>query len=115
MRRQIERGISANEKPMHALLRALPRSGRSAAAKRWFSEGEPTSIEPHSRKRALNDKIDRIYMEKESREGDTRVQQKLSWKMKHYFYIITEKIPVSGPSSTTVEKVIWDPQDFSDE
>jgi hypothetical protein len=61
-----------------------------------------------------NDKVNRIYMEKEFTNGDTAIQQRFTWKMQEYFYIITVKQPKDGPAVTTMDKVIWDPQFFGE-
>jgi hypothetical protein len=61
-----------------------------------------------------NDKVDRVYMERDFISGDTAIQQKLSWKMQEYFYIITMRQPKNGPAVTSLEKVIWDPQHFGE-
>lgn len=58
------------------------------------------------------DKVNRIYMEKEFREGQDFVQQKLTWVIEKYFYILTIRHPQQGSPVTTVEKVIWDPQSY---
>jgi hypothetical protein len=60
------------------------------------------------------DQVNRVYMEREFASGDTVVQQKLTWKMQEYFYIITLRQPKNGPAVTTMEKVIWDPQHFAE-
>lgn len=54
------------------------------------------------------DKVNRIYMERSSSAGDTLVQQKLTWKIAEYFYILTIRQPKAGPAVTSMEKVIWD-------
>lgn len=61
-----------------------------------------------------SDKVNRIYMEKEFTNGDTSIQQRFTWKMQEYFYIITVKQPKDGPAVTTMDKVIWDPQFFGE-
>jgi hypothetical protein len=61
-----------------------------------------------------DDKVNRVYMEREFTSGDTVIQQKLTWKMQEYFYIITVKQPKTGPAVTTMDKVIWDPQFFGE-
>jgi hypothetical protein len=61
------------------------------------------------------DKVDRVYMEKKYFHGDTTIDQKLSWRMKHYFYILTMLEPKKGKPVTKVDKVIWEPQDFTNE
>jgi hypothetical protein len=61
-----------------------------------------------------NDKVNRVYMEREFTSGDTVVQQKLTWKMQEYFYIISMRQPKNGPAVTSMEKVIWDPQYFAE-
>ena len=61
-----------------------------------------------------NDQVDRIYMEKEFTSGDTTIQQRFTWKVKEFFYIITVKQPKNGPAVTTMDKVIWDPQFFAE-
>jgi len=60
------------------------------------------------------DKVNRIYMERDFTSGDTAIQQKLTWKMLEYFYIITMRQPKNGPAVTSIEKVIWDPQQFAE-
>lgn len=60
------------------------------------------------------DQVNRVYMERAFTSGDTAVQQKLTWKMQEYFYIITMRQPKNGPAVTTMEKVIWDPQHFAE-
>ena len=61
-----------------------------------------------------NDKVVRVYMERDFTSGDTAIQQKLTWKMQEYFYIITMRQPKKGPAVTSLEKVIWDPQHFGE-
>jgi hypothetical protein len=61
-----------------------------------------------------SDKVSRIYMEREFTNGDTSIQQRFTWKMQEYFYIITVKQPKDGPAVTTMDKVIWDPQFFGE-
>jgi hypothetical protein len=61
-----------------------------------------------------NDQVNRIYMEKEFMSGDTSVQQRFTWKLREFFYIITVKQPKNGPAVTTMDKVIWDPQFFAE-
>jgi hypothetical protein len=61
-----------------------------------------------------NDQVKRIYMEKEFMSGDTTVQQRYTWKINEFFYIITLKQPKNGPAVTTMDKVIWDPQFFAE-
>jgi hypothetical protein len=53
-------------------------------------------------------------MEKDFTNGDTTIQQRFTWKMQEYFYIITVKQPKDGPAVTTIDKVIWDPQFFGE-
>ena len=60
------------------------------------------------------DKVNRVYMEREFSSGDTVIQQKLTWKMQEYFYIISMRQPKNGPAVTSMEKVIWDPQFFAE-
>ncbi len=60
------------------------------------------------------DQVKRIYMERSFNSGDTTIEQKLTWKMMEYFYVITIRQPKNGPAVTSMEKVIWDPQDFAD-
>jgi hypothetical protein len=61
-----------------------------------------------------DDKVNRVYMEREFTSGDTVIQQKLTWKMQEYFYIISIRQPKNGPAVTSMEKVIWDPQFFAE-
>lgn len=59
-----------------------------------------------------NQDVSRIYMERSWASGDTTIRQKLTWKMKQYFYIITIREPQQGTPVTTIEKLIWDPFQF---
>ncbi|QEC40926.1 hypothetical protein [Pseudobacter ginsenosidimutans] len=59
------------------------------------------------------DKVNRIYMEKEFRDGNDFVQQKLTWVIEKYFYILTIRHPQKGEPVTSIEKVIWDPQSYA--
>ena len=59
------------------------------------------------------DKVSRIYMEKESIQGDTLVQQKLVWKIKESCYRLTIRQAKQGAAITSIEKIIWDPQHFA--
>jgi hypothetical protein len=61
------------------------------------------------------DKVSRIYMERVVSSGDTLVQQKLTWKLEEYFYILTIRQPKAGPTVTSMEKVIWDPEHFNEQ
>lgn len=61
-----------------------------------------------------NDQVNRVYMEKDFSSGDTSIQQRFTWKMGEYFYITTVKQPKNGPAVTTIDKVIWDPEYFSE-
>jgi len=61
------------------------------------------------------DKVDRIYMERDFIRGDTSFHEKLTWKTGEYFYIISLQQPNNKPAVTSIEKVIWDPQHFSEE
>jgi hypothetical protein len=58
--------------------------------------------------------VSRIYMERSWSSGDTLVQQKLTWKLRQYFYIITIKQPQKGNPLTSIEKLIWDPEQFGE-
>lgn len=60
------------------------------------------------------DKVNRIYMEKEFKEGNDFVQQKLTWVIEKYFYILTIRHPQQGEPVSSVERVIWDPQSYAD-
>lgn len=61
------------------------------------------------------DQVNRLYMEKEWNENDTLVSQKLTWKFKAYFMIVTIKQPRQGAVITHVTQVIWRPDLFSEE
>jgi len=61
------------------------------------------------------DKVDRIYMERQYMKGDTAVQEKLTWKMQRFFYILTFLKPANGQPTTKIERVIWEPQDYHEE
>lgn len=58
------------------------------------------------------DKVSRFYLERSYSSGDTAIHQKLTWKTQQYFYIVTIKEPNKGNPTTTVEKMIWDPEQF---
>ncbi|MBO9200264.1 MULTISPECIES: hypothetical protein [Niastella] len=60
------------------------------------------------------DQVNRIYMERSFKSGDTTIEQKLTWKLQEYFYVVTVRQPKNGPAVTSMEKVIWDPQLFAD-
>ena len=60
------------------------------------------------------DKVNRIYYEKEFRDGNDFVQQKLTWVMGKYFYILTIRHPEKGEPVSSVERVIWDPESYAD-
>lgn len=62
-----------------------------------------------------NGQINRVYMERTYDKGDTVVKQKMTWKLKQYFYTITIKQPANGEASVTTEKVIWNPQLFQED
>jgi hypothetical protein len=59
------------------------------------------------------DKVTRVYMEKNFNSGDTLIQQRFTWKMQEYFYILTIRQPKAGPAVTSMDKVIWDPEFFA--
>lgn len=58
------------------------------------------------------DKVDMIYIERNAVNGDTSVSRRLSWKLGHYFIIVTNKETNSGYRNTTTERVIWEASDF---
>ena len=58
------------------------------------------------------DKVSRFYFEREWKQGDTAVQQKLTWKTGQYFYILTIRQPQGGTPVTQFEKLIWDPEQY---
>lgn len=61
------------------------------------------------------DQVNRLYMEKEWNDNDTAVSQKLTWKFKAYFMIVTIKQPRQGAVITNITQVIWRPDLFSEE
>ena len=61
------------------------------------------------------DKVSRIYMEKESKSGDTTIKQKLTWKIKQYFIITEIRKTPQGFNSVITRKATWDPQLYADE
>jgi hypothetical protein len=63
---------------------------------------------------STNNDVSRIYMEREWAAGDTLIRQKLTWKMKQFFYIITTREPRQGKSVTSIEKLIWDIGQFEE-
>jgi hypothetical protein len=88
-----------------------------------YTPKEEASAQPGSLQKVIvyikpnlaNDKVNRIYMERAFNSGDTLVQQKLTWKIEGYFYVLTIRQPKAGPAVTSMEKVIWDPQQFAGE
>lgn len=60
------------------------------------------------------DKVSRIYMEKETRKGDTTISHKMTWKIKQYLVIAAIKQAPGGYTSTRIQKAIWDPQHYVD-
>jgi len=60
------------------------------------------------------DKVSRFYIEREWKQGDTAVQQKLTWKTGQYFYILTIRHPQGGTPVTQFEKLIWDPEQYGE-
>lgn len=78
------------------------------------AEGSLRNVMVYLTPSTTTDNVNRIYMEREFTSGDTIVQQKLTWKMQQYFYILTIRQPKQGPAVTSMEKVIWDPQYFAE-
>ena len=60
------------------------------------------------------DKIKNVYIEKTYMSGDTTVQQKMTWKPKKSFQVITIKSLGSGAPDVHQLKVIWDPFSYQD-
>ena len=54
------------------------------------------------------DQVKSIYLQKNYRSGDTAISQKLYWKPKQRFQIITETTAGSAPPQSTVVNVVWD-------
>lgn len=61
------------------------------------------------------DKVNRVYMEKEFKNGDTIISQKLTWKMRSYFIIAENRQTPDGKSVVTTRKAIWDVRLFNEE
>lgn len=61
------------------------------------------------------DKVNRVYMEKVFRNGDTLVNQKLTWKMRSYFIIAESRQTPDGKSTVSTRKAIWDARLFNEE
>lgn len=61
------------------------------------------------------DKVNRVYMEKEFKKGDTIISQKLTWKMRSYFIIAENRQTPDGKSTVTTRKAIWDVRLFNEE
>lgn len=59
------------------------------------------------------EQVNRIYMERTGKIGDTVFTQKLTWKMKSYLIIAENRQTANGDNQTQVKKAIWDPQLFS--
>ena len=78
------------------------------------AEGSLKSVMVYLQPSLQTDKVNRIYMERAFSSGDTTIEQKLTWKLQEYFYIVTIRQPKNGPAVTSMEKVIWDPQFFAD-
>ncbi|OQP50909.1 hypothetical protein A4H97_03535 [Niastella yeongjuensis] len=76
--------------------------------------GSLRSVMVYLRPSLATDQVKRVYMERSFNSGDTAIDQKLTWKMMEYFYVITIRQPKNGPAVTSMEKVIWDPQYFAD-
>lgn len=62
-----------------------------------------------------HDKVERIYFERNTASGDTLKEQKFTWKMGDFFYILTVSQPKGGPAVTSMNKVIWNPEHFAEE
>lgn len=77
-------------------------------------EGSLRNVMVYLQPSLATDEVKRIYMERSFSSGDTTIEQKLTWKMMEYFYVVTIRQPKNGPAVTSMEKVIWDPQNFAD-
>ena len=60
------------------------------------------------------DKVNRIYLEKELKSGDTIISQKLTWKLRQYLIIAEIRQTTGGYESTSIRKAIWDAQLYAD-
>lgn len=63
----------------------------------------------------LTNNVNRVYLEREYRKGDTLCRENMTWKMQKYYIIVSWKEPPGAGSSTRIQKVIWDPEDFADD
>jgi hypothetical protein len=61
------------------------------------------------------DKVNRVYMEKEFKKGDTIISQKLTWKMRNYFIVAENRQTPDGKSVVTTQKAIWDVRLFNED
>lgn len=62
-----------------------------------------------------NNKVSRIYLERESASGDTSISHKLTWKMNEFCQIIESKKTSNGYNAVMVKKAIWEPTAFASE
>lgn len=62
----------------------------------------------------MGDQVSRLYIERDWKQGDTIMLQKLTWKTNQYFYIVTIRQLPGGTAYTQFEKLIWDPERFND-
>lgn len=55
------------------------------------------------------DQVKSIYMEKYHQQGDTAIQEKLFWKVDHYYQVIRSKQLANSQPLISQYKVVWDP------
>lgn len=60
----------------------------------------------------MGDKVDMVYLERDTVSGDTTTSQRLTWKMGHYFIIATNRETPGGYSKISKDQVIWESSDF---
>lgn len=62
-----------------------------------------------------NNKVSRIYLERELASGDTSLSQKLTWKMNEFCQVVETKRTSKGLNTVKVQKLIWEPSAFASE
>ena len=60
------------------------------------------------------DKIKNVYIERTYMSGDTTIEQKMTWKAKKSFQVITLKSVQGGTPDVHQLKVIWDPFSYQE-
>jgi hypothetical protein len=64
---------------------------------------------------ATKDQVDRISLDLQEPTPEGERNSKMTWKIKQYFMIVTETTSKNGVRKRTVQRVIWDPNQFASE